>query len=189
MRLSPLILSVAVIAGTATLEATTHSFYDKGYNFSTLKTFDFKNQRRISQDPIADNRIWGDRIRAAIQSHLQGHGFELQTADHADFLVAFYVGLRERYDFRVMDYGYPGFWGPRRFGWRWGWPDGFDIWRIPYTDSTLIIDVIDSQTNQLVWRGYNTDIIHVSNPDEDFKDAVDDLLKRFYKDIKLPSRT
>jgi hypothetical protein len=63
MRLSPLIFAAAVIAGTVTLDATTYSFYDKGYNFSTLKTFDFKSQRRISRDPIADNRIWGDVLK------------------------------------------------------------------------------------------------------------------------------
>ena len=188
MRITPLLMAAA-IAATTTLFATTQSYYDKGYNFTTLKTFDFKEQRRISRDPIADNRIWGDQIRSAIRAHLQAHGFEFKSTDRADFLLAFYVGLKERYDVRVMDYGFPGFWGPRRFGWRWGWPDGFDVWRIPYTDSTLIIDIIDAQTNQLVWRGFNTDIINLKNPEEDFKDAVDDVLKRFYKDAKVKQLT
>jgi hypothetical protein len=59
------------------------------------------------------------------------------------------VGLREKYDVRVMGHGYPGFWGPRRFRWAWGWPNDVDVWKIPSSDSTLIVDIIDGQTNQL----------------------------------------
>jgi len=125
-----------------------------------------------------------EQLHTAIQRGLQGHGYEYKPPDHADFMVAYYVGLKEGYDVRVMDYGYPGFWGRGRFGWRWGWPNNFDVWKIPYTDSTLIIDLIDGQTNQLVWRGFNTDTINLKKPEHDFKDAVNDVLSKFFKEAK-----
>jgi hypothetical protein len=68
MRITPFLMAGAIALGTTTLFATTQSYYDKGYNFTTLKTFDFKEQPRISRDPIADNRIWGDQIRSAYSS-------------------------------------------------------------------------------------------------------------------------
>jgi hypothetical protein len=191
--IAPLMLVATVFAGIAATSvpviaadpSTTESYYDKHYDFSHLRTFDFKVQRRISRDPIADNRIWADLIRTAAQTNLQTHGFRHTPGEGADVLVAFYVGLTERYDVHVMDYGFPGYWGPWRYGWYWGWPGNVDVWTIPYTDSTLIVDVIDAKSNQLVWRGFNTDMLDLDDVEEDFDDAVGDVLKRFYKDIKL----
>jgi len=172
-------LALAALAGTRVL-ADTNSYFDKGYEYSTLRTWDFKAQRRICSDPIANNRIWGNDIRTEIGKDLQRDGFEqVQKGQHPDFLVAFYVGLKERYDVQLMDYGFPG-WGPRRF--RWGWPGDVDVWQIPYTDSTLIVDIIDGQTNQLIWRGYDTNTIDMKKPDKRLDKAVDSLVKRFMKD-------
>jgi Domain of unknown function (DUF4136) len=183
MRAPGMCMIVLALAASATgAIAATHSDFNKHYNLEALKTFDFKPQRRISRDPIADNHIWGDEIRSAIAENLTEHGLAHESAGEPDFLVAFYVGLRERYDVRYVDYGYP-FWGP---GWRswWGWPRGYDAWAVPYTESTLIIDVVDARTNQLVWRGYNRDDINLGKPDKDFVHAVDEVLKKFYGDAK-----
>jgi len=180
--MAPIALALVTLAG-GLVAADTNSYFDKEYEFSTLKTFDFKMQRRISSDPIANNQLWSDDIRAEIVKELQANGFERSAGGpHADFLVAFYVGLKEKYDVHVMDYGYPGFWGRRRFGWGWGWPNDFDVWKIPYTDSTLIIDLIDGQTNQLIWRGYDTNTIDMKKPDKRLDKAVDSLVKKFMKD-------
>ena len=177
-----LAMACAVMMG-ALVSADTNSYFDKGYQFRALKTWDFKTQRRISTDPIANNRIWGDQIRSELSKEMQTNGFERAgQSGHADFLVAFYVGLKEQYDVRFMDYGYPGFWGPRRFGWAWGWPNDMDVWRIPYTESTLIVDIIDGQTNQLIWRGYDTNTIDMKKPDKRLDRAVDSIVKKFLKD-------
>jgi len=181
--LSPLVLMMLTVAG-GIVAAETNSYFDKGYDFATLKTWDFKTQRRISTDPIADNRLWADDIRSEITKDLQSNGFERVTnGARPEFLVAFYVGLQQKYDVQYMDYGYPGFWGTRRFGWNWGWPTG-DVWQVPYTDSTLIVDIIDGQTNQLIWRGYDVNTIDMKKPDKRLDKAVDGLVKKYLKDAK-----
>src|SRR5678815_4341582 len=76
-----------------------------------------------------------------------------------DFFVAFYVGLADRYDMQYLDYGMPVFHRGFRTGW-WGWPRGYDAWAVPYTQSTVIIDVIDAHSNQLVWRGHDVDTLN-----------------------------
>lgn len=182
MTLVPIALAVVTLAGSL-VAADTNSYFDKEYEFSTLKTWDFKTQRRISADPVANNRLWADDIQKEITSDLQSNGFErVQNGGRPDFLVAFYVGLKEKYDVQFMDYGYPGFGGPRRFRWAWGWPNNLDVWQIPYTDSTLIVDIIDGQTNQLIWRGYDTNTIDMKKPDKRLDKAVDTLVKKFMKD-------
>jgi hypothetical protein len=103
MRITPLLVAVGLLAGITTVSATTASYSDKGYDFGSLKTFAFKTQRRISQDPIANNQIWAEQLHTAIQRDLEDHGYQYKPTDHADFMVADYVGLKEGYDVRVMD--------------------------------------------------------------------------------------
>jgi hypothetical protein len=184
---APMALALVTLAG-GMVAATTNSYFDNGYEFSALKTWDFKTQRRISSDPIANNQLWGDEIRKEISKDLQANGFEqVSNGARPDFLVAFYVGLKEKYDVRLMDYGYPGFPGPRRFRWAWGWPHDIDLWKIPYTDSTLIVDIIDGQTNQLIWRGYDTNTIDMKKPDKRLDKAVESLVKKFMKNTRAHS--
>ena len=178
-------LALMMLAG-GLVTAETNSYFDKEYEYTTLKTFDFKMQRRISSDPIANNRLWADDIRGEIAKDLQANGFEQVTGGRSDFLVAFYVGLQQKYDVQYMDYGYPG-WGRGRFRSGWGWPNDIDVWRVPYTDSTLIVDLIDGQTNHLIWRGYDVNTIDMKRPDRRLDKAVDTLVKKFLKDTNARS--
>ena len=180
-------IALALMLAGGLVTAETNSYFDKEYEYATLKTFDFKMQRRISSDPVANNRLWAEDIRGEITKDLQSNGFEQVTGGRPDFLVAFYVGLQQKYDVQYMDYGYPGFWGPRRFRWGWGWPNDVDVWRVPYTDSTLIVDIIDGQTNQLIWRGYDVNTIDMKKPDKRLDKAVDTLVKKFLKDTNARS--
>ncbi len=45
----------------------------------------------------------------------------------------------------LWDYGYPGRWG--------GWRGGPTYIARPYTEGTIIIDVVDARTKALLWRG------------------------------------
>jgi hypothetical protein len=185
MRAGALMIALAVIAGGTAAYAETHSDFSHEYNLTTLKTFDFKQQTRISRDPLANNEIWGGDIRKAIAANLKSKGMVQDDKEQPDFLVAYYVGLKDRYDVRSLGYGVP-FYG-RGFGgfWRWGgWPDSYDTWAVPYTEETLIIDIIDAKTNQLVWRGYNQDTLNLGKAEKDFTSAVNDVLKKFHSDAK-----
>jgi hypothetical protein len=171
-----------MMAGSGSAFAAAHSDYAKSFPLQTLKTFAFKDQRRISRDPLADNAIWAGDIRDTIRRDLVDHGLTEATTGQPDFYVAFYVGMKDRYDMDYIDYGMPVF---RRGLHAWGgWPRGYDVWAVPSTESTLIVDVIDARTNQLVWRGYDADSLNVGNPDKTLTKAADTVLARFYHDRK-----
>ena len=72
---------------------------------------------------------------------------------------------------------------PGRWGW-WGWPSGYDAWAVPYTESTVIIDVVDAHTNQLVWRGYDSETLNTGKPDKTLSKAVEHVLSKFYQDAQ-----
>ena len=58
------------------------------------------------------------------------------------------------------------------------------MWAVPYTESTVIVDVIDARTNQLVWRGYDTNTLNIGEPEKTLTKAVDSVLSRFYHDAR-----
>lgn len=180
MRSTAFVLGMALIAGSGSAFASTHSDYTRAFPLQTLKTFQFKEQRRISRDPLANNDIWASTVRDAIREDLTAKGFEETSNGNPDFYVAFYVGLQDRYDVESMGYGLPVF---HRRGW-WGWPGGYDVWAVPYTQSTVIIDVIDARTNQLVWRGYDTGTLNAGKPAKTLDTAVDHVVSRLVHDEK-----
>jgi len=180
MKAMVLAVGMMVIFGSSSVLASTRSDYTKSFPLQTLKTFEFKDQHRISRDPLANNAIWANDVKDALRKDLAGHGYAEATAGQPDFYIAFYVGLQDRYDASVMDYRVPVF---RHRGW-WGWPGGSDVWWIPYTQSTLIIDVIDAKTNQLVWRGYDSDALNSGNSEKTLDSAVDHIVSRLAHDTR-----
>lgn len=183
MRLMPFVLGLAILAGSTSAFAAAHSDFTKSFPLQTLKTFEFKNQQRISRDPLANNDIWANDVRAAVRNDFRAHGVMEATNQAPDFYVAFYVGLKDRYDINSIGYGLPVFHGGFRTGW-WGWPRGYDVWAVPYTESTVIVDVIDAHTNQLVWRGFDTNTLNIGEPEKTLTKAVDSVLSRFYHDAR-----
>jgi len=186
VKLLVIALLVGLVSGSAL--ATTKSDYDESFNFSNLRTWDFKVQNRMPRDPVGTNSLWNQRIRQDLEQQLAADGFQKVNDSEPTFLVAYYMATKEKYDTRYVDYGFPGRWGRWwRFGGWHGWGPGWgnvDVWQIPYAESTLVVDIIDPQTNMLIWRGYNTDVIDFNKSDKSIRDAVGDVMKRFVHDIK-----
>ena len=180
MKTAALVLGLTLVAGSSPAYASAHSDFTKSFPLGTLKTFAFQEQRRISREPLANNDIWANDVRTAIREDLSRQGFTEVTDGHPDVYVAFYVGLEDRYDLEPFAYGAPVF-HHRRW---WGWPGGYDVWAVPYTQSTLTLDLIDAKTNQLVWRGYDNDTLNAGNPEKTLDSAVDHILSRLTHDVK-----
>src|SRR5262245_33395687 len=103
-------------------------------------------------DPRIDNDIIRDRIRSAINANLGAKGYQLVSDPaSAQLVVAYYVGLQPKTDYRVDSYG-GGFYG---YGYGWGMygaPSNIDVRAINYVDGTLILDLKDRASGQLAWR-------------------------------------
>jgi hypothetical protein len=99
---------------------------------------------------------------------------EVSAADMPDFYVTYHVGVANRYNLNAIGF---------HRGW-WGWSRTYDVWAVPYTESTLMVDVIDAHTNQLVWRGYDSDTLNTNKPDKTFDKAVNNVVSQFFHDVK-----
>ena len=182
------LFSVAVVAETNSVPAETKSDYDRSYNFSRLKTWDFKVITRMPEDPVGTNTLWNQRIREGLEIHFAQLGYQKVDNGTPTFLVTYFMGIKEKYDIRYIDYGFPdplgpwGRWG-RWYGWEtWG-RGPVDVWQIPYHESTLVVDVIDARTNQMVWRGYDTRTIDFEKSEKTIHKSIEKLTKRFASDV------
>jgi hypothetical protein len=143
----------------------------------------------MPKDPVGTNTLWNQRIRDGLQQELAANGFQRVTTGKPDFLVAYYMGTKQRYDTRYINYGFPGFWGRWHRGWGWGLGWGtVDVWKIPYTESTLVVDIIDPESNLLIWRGYDTETVDFNKSEKAINKAVDNLVNRFVKNIEESNR-
>lgn len=166
------------LTAISTFGATVKTDYDRDFNLGALKTFAFQDQERGDKDPLKTNTLMSDRIKAALASQLEVNGY--QPSDNPDFLVAYYAGSKERLAIESFGYGYPRYW-------RWGL--GPNLWTRYYTVGSIVTDVIDPKTNQLVWRGIVSETVG-NKPDLSEKqvtDGVKDLLEHFRKDVKKTS--
>ena len=182
-----------LVAVTAAFGMSVKSDYEKTYDFSQLHTFAFKTDR-ASNDPLNTNTIEANRIQNALAGRLEANGFTQATQD-PDFIIAFYATTKQKTSVQSAGFG-PGFGGfgfGRGFGWGYGIPGGGrwfrgygpDIWTTNYTQGCVMADVINPQTNELVWRGAVRDTVNgIGQSDKQANQAAKDLVKSFLKDAK-----
>jgi hypothetical protein len=170
---------------TAAFGSSTKSDYQKDFDFSRLHTFSFKTERD-SRDRLATNTIEAQRILKALTVQLEENGFT--ASDSPDFIVAFYSRVKEKTEINSTGFGYGPAWGwgygiPYRNRWRWG--RGPDISTYTYTQGCVMADIIDTKTQELVWRGVVKDTVNgIGQSEKQVNSAAKDLIQRFLKDSR-----
>ena len=160
------LLFLLSIAGVA-VAAKIMSDFDPSANFSQYKTFMWIRKPHM-QDPLMD-----DRIVNAINAELAGKGWTL-VDDGADVGVAAHVATKKSHTLETF---YNGFGG---WGWHyWGGGMGIATTHVDsYTVGTLVVDLFDSRTKQLIWRGWANDALP-DNPQKESKKLNKDIEKLF----------
>lgn len=146
-----------------------------------------KGNERIPGDnnPRVDNDIASRLIHQAVDNGLAKRGYR-QTTDAPAWAVHYHAGIERKSevireptlphiprvictDRQCVDVWDWGYWGPPEYSTR----------TIEYHEGTLIIDIHDARSNQLVWRGILSDQVNIEkavNP-EKLQSAVDRLLR------------
>ncbi len=58
---------------------------------------------------------------------------------------------------------------------------GTRVEQIPYREGTLVIDIIDRRTNEILWRGASEDVITPNNLEEELREYVNAIFEEFPK--------
>lgn len=152
---------IAGLAGCATFDVRTD--WDPTVRFGTLQRYAWLEPPRSEEaSPFADNDLLRKRVRLAVERALDERGYrQVESAEDADFLVTWSLELEERV--RVNGSGVGGYYHSRRW---WGGYTAQPNVR-NYQESTLVLDILDAETRELIWRGWASGIVRTRDRDRD----------------------
>jgi hypothetical protein len=166
------IMAVSVSA-CATMIVSSHVRPD--IDFVQYQTFDWGPPDALpTGDPRFDaNPFFNDQMQGAVEKQLAARGIELSSTGLPDLLIHYHASVTQRVDVDYID---------RQYGYCCAEDCGVRV--MEYEAGTLVLDVVDSRTNRLVWRGWAQDnfVDAIDNPDRlerMITKAVERMLGRF----------
>ncbi|MFQ6112719.1 MAG: DUF4136 domain-containing protein [bacterium] len=149
---------------------TVKSDYDRQVNFANYQTFKWMPYpAKAGKSTVAKNSLLDKRIRRAVERELSAKGYEIVQTGKADAALAYHTAVRQKVDVSGVGYGY----------WR-GWPRGRRVYVHSYKEGTLVVDIVDPDLKQLIWRGLATDVVDdPEESEEKINEAVKKILERF----------
>jgi Domain of unknown function (DUF4136) len=152
--------------------------FDPAVDFSHYKTFSFIGGKELTRTGLLSDPSMRDRIENFISGAVGLRGLqEIPNDEKYDLAVRFWVAREQKTDETVVlndDFGfagYPAFWtGP------WGW--SYEEYVVhDYVEGTLVIDLIDPRTRELVWRTFLRQ--KIEDRAKAYEDAKKNLEKSF----------
>jgi len=144
--------------------------FDHQANFSQYKTYSW-------QEIKPANSLWDARIKNAVDAQLAAKGWT-QVASGGDVAVVAIKTSQTQRSLQTFYDGFGGGWGWRRFG-----GGGFGeatTTEQDYKEGTLVIDLYDAKTKQLIWRGSAEDMVS-SKAEKNEKNLEKGVAKMFKK--------
>lgn len=159
---------------------------DANADFSQYVSYEFRPGQQDIDTLL--NRLDQDRLRNAFKAEFDSRDLE-QKESEADIVVSIYVVL----DQKTSTTAYTDFYGGTPYGYgRWGrgWGNGYGTTRYverDYIEGTLVLDVFDSENNELIWQAVATGAMK-ENPQKRDK-AIPKTVKKLMKDFPIkPSK-
>ncbi len=178
---APLLLAVA-LPFVACSSSRVQTDFDHQADFKTYSTFAWYQAEENGGPTEGPSQIVDGRIRRAIEENLQAKGLSRAEPGEADLAVTYYASLSSQMQFRTSGWGYG-------HGWGWGphWGFGYGFWPgwttttvHTYHEGTIIIDLIDREKNQLVWRGVTTRVLGKKSHSNE---KIDQSMARVFNDF------
>jgi hypothetical protein len=140
--------------------------YDRNANFEQYKTYSWEQVK--TQDPL-----FVDRIKNSVNAVLTAKGWT-QVGSGGDVSI---VAIQITRNQQTLNTFYDGF----GRGWRWGGFGEATTTTETYKVGTLVVDLFDTKTKKLIWRGVSSDTLS-NNSDKNIKNldkGVEKMFKQF----------
>jgi hypothetical protein len=163
-------LLLGVFPATASAQQVKTDF-DRGADFAQYKTYSWENVK--TKDPLDV-----DRIKNAVNAALVAKGWT-RTDSGGDVSVVAIEITRDQQTLNTFYDGMGGGWGWRRFG-GGGFGEATTTTET-YKVGTVVVDLFDTKTKQLVWRGSSSNTLS-NNSDKNIKNldkGVDKMFRHF----------
>jgi hypothetical protein len=175
MARSLLITGLCALLLTACSTIATDHDFDEQADFSAYRSFQWiPASAETVADPLEISQLQDRRIRAAIERELAGKGITA-VAGSPNLIVAYSTRTSQKTE--VYDRGYGGY-GYRGYHGSYMRPTSIDVYQ--YEEGTLIVDLIDAEKKQLVWRGKATGVVgNYENSEKQINEAVQKLFLNY----------
>lgn len=163
-------LFLGAFTATASFAQQVKTDYDRGANFAQYKTYSWQ-QVKTKDPPDAD------RIKNDVNAALAAKGWT-QVDSGGDISIVAMEITQNQQTLNTFYDGFGGGWGWRRFG-----GGGFgEATTTTETNKvgTVVVDLFDTKTKQLVWRGSSSDTLS-NNSDKNIKNLNKGVQKMFKK--------
>jgi hypothetical protein len=160
-------IAMLLVLTAASFAQQVKTDYDHSANFGQYKTYSWEQVK--TQDPLMVNRI-----KDAVNRALTAKGWT-QVASGGDVSV---MAMEITKNQQTLNTFYDGFGG----GWRWGGGFGNATTTTDtYQVGTLVVDLFDTKTKNLIWRGSSSDTL--SNNAEKNTKNLDKGVQKMFKDF------
>jgi len=155
IRILVIVSIVTAMLGCRTYRVKTD--WDPAVAFDGMQSFYFLEPPEFEgSSPFADNSLLRKRVREAVETVFSGRGFRsVSSRETADFIVTYIVVLDEEIQINGVSSSVGGAY--RRGGAYGGVYANTSV--RTYQESTLILDLLDPSSEDLVWRGWGIGIV------------------------------
>jgi hypothetical protein len=148
------------------------SFTKTGADFTQYRTYDWAADRPFETgDPRLDNNpFFLERLRAAVEKELAAKGMERATAGEPALRVHYHASVTQQLDLSNVD--------------REQRSECESCEPYVYDEGSLVIDLVDTRTNTLVWRGWAEGSIDgIVERQDRMEETVDRAVARIFESL------
>ena len=160
-------MAAAMLLPSLAFAQKTSYDYNKSANFSAFRTYSLKDGTKVG-NPLID-----DRIVAAIEAELATKGLTKDDGN-PDLFVAYHVAFDKEKDISTWSTGY----GP--YGWHYGM-GSTDVQVRTIVIGTLVLDMADAKTKEVVWRGVGVKEVDTQAKPEKLDKNIREAVKKIAK--------
>jgi hypothetical protein len=143
-------MSILLLLAGAAFAQQVKTDYDRKADFAQYQTYSWENVH-------TQNSLWVDRIKAAVNAELTAKGWK-PVESGGDIAIMAMEMTRDHQTLNTYYGSFGGGWGWGRFGGLGNFGDSTTTIST-YKVGTLVVDLFDAKTKQLVWRGSASDTL------------------------------
>ena len=165
------LMGMMILFASTVSEQQVKTDYDRSAKFGQYKTYSWEQVKTKDALDV-------DRVKSAVNAALAAKGWS-QLASGGDVSIIAVETTQNQQSLNTFYDGFGGGWGWRRFG--GGGIGEATTTTETYKVGTLVVDLFDTKTKQLLWRGTSSDTLS-NNSDKNIKNldkGVEKMFKNF----------
>jgi len=171
--LAAVLVATTIVAACATMRVG--SYVARGTDFSRAQTYAWgpADALPIGDARLDNNPIFRDYLQGAVERGLRGRGLLLvPESARPDLLIHFHGTVRQVFDVNAPVHGR-------------GVVEPEDVSIVDYDEGTLLIDIVDAHSHQLLWRGWAIDsLTGILETQDRMEQKIDQAVTRMLANFK-----